>query len=286
VKTAASLPTPKECAEAVKAFLASGCERIGLGLEDFRVVGGFLIDAKTQVAHGEWERWVTRETPLSPRQARRYMQFHRATRGLPYGDVKRLQPAWDKTEGRSREPSTHASSPADEGDDADSESQGAEETGDTDSAKAKTVSQDRFEDDETEDCDSPGKSDSVSDLNEPQQVKAKRTGQLVDGDKRPVPPHLEDVFRQAKAFREWATRLSSIKREVTTTRKQVPDLFKQFREQPFNAGLKQAVDQLNLSAPFIVCSYCGGLDSENCTGCKGSGFLSKAQARCVPKELR
>ncbi len=244
-------------------------ESIGEVLEKSRILGGLLLDAKKLVKHGEWGRYLMKDTTVSPRKARRCMQFYTAAKGLPYRDFKRLQPVWDHVQGNAPQEKPDSKLP---------------------NAKSDVTSilnsEDEPESEPAPEPRPPGKTDATSDLKERQQVEAKRTEQLVDGDGRPVPPHLEDVFREAEAFREWSTRISSLKREVTVARKDDPAMFKQFREQPFNAGLKQAVDQLNLSAPFIVCSYCGGLDSENCTGCKGCGFLSRAQARCVPRELR
>ena len=38
-------------------------------------VGQALIEAKSSVAHGEWDRWLTLNVALSARSARRYMQL-------------------------------------------------------------------------------------------------------------------------------------------------------------------------------------------------------------------
>ena len=47
-------------------------------LEHYRHAGEMLIEAKEQVSHGSWSRWLTKNFELSQTQARRYMRLARA----------------------------------------------------------------------------------------------------------------------------------------------------------------------------------------------------------------
>jgi hypothetical protein len=67
----------------IKTELAAGYEA---GLEHYRRAGEMLNEAKDQVSHGSWTRWLTRNFELSQTQARRYMRLARAVDGD--GDFK------------------------------------------------------------------------------------------------------------------------------------------------------------------------------------------------------
>ena len=56
----------------IKSELDAGAEA---GLHHYRRAGEMLLEAKEQVAHGEWTAWVERNFHLSQTTARRYMQF-------------------------------------------------------------------------------------------------------------------------------------------------------------------------------------------------------------------
>jgi hypothetical protein len=47
------------------------------GLEHYRRAGEMLVEAKDQVAHGSWGRWLTKNFELSDRTAARYMRLAR-----------------------------------------------------------------------------------------------------------------------------------------------------------------------------------------------------------------
>src|SRR5262245_57417191 len=49
-----------------------------VGLEHYRRAGEMLIEAKDQVAHGSWARWLTKNFELSQTTAKRYMRLARA----------------------------------------------------------------------------------------------------------------------------------------------------------------------------------------------------------------
>jgi len=107
-----------------------------------------------------------------------------------------------------------------------------------------------------------------------------------DADGREIPTHLVGVFGTQGQFERFAQNLSTLKGQVRQAMEANPVAWSQFNENAFRAAISQCHGLLTLSAPFIVCSYCGASESENCRACKGTGFLSKAQARCAPEELR
>jgi hypothetical protein len=47
------------------------------GLEHYRRAGALLIEAKSQLQHGEWRAWLKRNFVLSHETARRYMTLAR-----------------------------------------------------------------------------------------------------------------------------------------------------------------------------------------------------------------
>lgn len=60
----------------IKIELAEGDQA---GLEHYRRAGEMLIEAKDQVAHGRWSRWLTENFELSQPTARRYMRLARTS---------------------------------------------------------------------------------------------------------------------------------------------------------------------------------------------------------------
>ena len=66
------------------------------GLEHYRKAGEMLIEAKDQVAHGSWSRWLTKNFELSQNTALRYMRLARKVEAEPkftargeYGSLRR-----------------------------------------------------------------------------------------------------------------------------------------------------------------------------------------------------
>jgi hypothetical protein len=107
-----------------------------------------------------------------------------------------------------------------------------------------------------------------------------------DVDGREIPEHLIGVFAAQEQFRDFTQDLSTLKGKVTQAVSVNPVAWSRFNNSAFGAAIEKARDLLTLSGPYIVCSYCGASESERCQACKGAGFLTKAQARCVPKEMR
>jgi len=108
----------------------------------------------------------------------------------------------------------------------------------------------------------------------------------VDADGKVIPPHLHTTFERGAELHSYAGVLSKLKGEISSIAKDHPMAWGRFNLNGFRADITQMASALRLSAPHIVCSYCSGEDSEKCDACKGLGFLSKAQSRCVPPELR
>jgi hypothetical protein len=64
------------------------------GREHYRLAGEMLIEAKDQVGHGGWGRWLTKNFDLSQSTARVYMRWardaqnERGARDLPYTSLR------------------------------------------------------------------------------------------------------------------------------------------------------------------------------------------------------
>lgn len=58
------------------------------GQEHYRIAGEMLIEAKDQVGHGGWGRWLTKNFDLSTRTAQEYMQWARKHEQLRAGGAQ------------------------------------------------------------------------------------------------------------------------------------------------------------------------------------------------------
>lgn len=63
------------------------------GVEHYRRAGEMLLEAKSQVSHGEWQGWLQRNFHRSERQALKYMQLARIAKSAPKGGFETLQDA-------------------------------------------------------------------------------------------------------------------------------------------------------------------------------------------------
>jgi hypothetical protein len=66
--------TPKRRLSAIAADLRKALRREATDIVD---IGRLLVEAKEQVAHGDWLPWLQREFSLSERSAQKYMRAHR-----------------------------------------------------------------------------------------------------------------------------------------------------------------------------------------------------------------
>ncbi len=108
----------------------------------------------------------------------------------------------------------------------------------------------------------------------------------LDPDGRPIPEHLTHTFEIAEQIKHLAREVTRVRTAIEQSAEAEPAAWSQIGLQDVTAKLKLVAEHLRLGAPYVVCVYCGGSDSESCRGCKGTGFLSKARARCAPRELR
>lgn len=108
--------------------------------------------------------------------------------------------------------------------------------------------------------------------------------QEVDADGRVIPEHLRHRFEIAEEIKHLAREVSRVRTSIEQSIEVEAAAWSQVNTQDVIAKLKYVADSMRLGAPYVVCVYCGGIDS--CQACKGTGFLSKARVRCAPKELR
>lgn len=117
-------------------------------------------------------------------------------------------------------------------------------------------------------------------------AREKKPGGPKDVDGREIPPHLVKVFNSSDLLKDLADDLESVHADAIVCAALNPQTFQRFDQKAFAAKIKQAQQIAESAIPHIVCPYCGGDHSKDCKSCKGAGFLSRAQALCVPAELR
>ncbi|MDI9434066.1 MAG: DUF3102 domain-containing protein [Planctomycetota bacterium] len=297
--TTAMTPLP-QLGKDIRTALATVRRCFGEGLEAARVVGAMLTEAKEQVAHGEWEKWLATETDLSARKARRYMEFYRLAVDAPHADLKCLQPIWDQVQGNSgRAKSDVHVRFADEDQDVDAgdetvtadEKERARRHRERAARKRDRVQRELARMRQTGDEEEEGEVNV-----ELEQVDDRHLGPCpetdaefetaVDADGRPIPQHLDHAFEIAEQIKHIAREVTNLRTTIEQSTEAEPMAWSQIGTQDAVAKLKLVAEGLRLGCPHVVCCYCGGEDSEKCQGCKGTGFLSKTRARCVPKELR
>jgi len=115
---------------------------------------------------------------------------------------------------------------------------------------------------------------------------AKLSEPKLDPDGRVIPGHLYRTFEVAEQIKRLAREVTRVRTAIEQSAEAEPAAWSQIGLQDVTAKLKLVAEHLRLGAPYVVCVYCGGSDSESCRGCKGAGFLSKARVRCAPPELR
>ncbi len=59
------------------------------GLEHYRRAGQMLVEAREQIPHGSWARWLTKNFELSDRTANRYMRLARVTESNDHTSASR-----------------------------------------------------------------------------------------------------------------------------------------------------------------------------------------------------
>lgn len=93
----------KTLAPLIKQELEAGDQA---GLEHYRRAGAMLNEAKEQLAHGAWGRWLSQHFALSSRQALRYMtlaRHHGEAKSAPGGGYGSLKEAIGEPQHRPKE---------------------------------------------------------------------------------------------------------------------------------------------------------------------------------------
>lgn len=263
----------KEAKEINKEHNALLTQLTSIGVRAARI-GEILAAVKEGLPHGQWEDWVSGNLDFGERQAQMYMQFHAKVEGLDCPTRALLADEWRELSNPKTTPKAQYTAllPPAETEDL-KRTEGAVEddekaTGDTKKAEIETPAE----------PPKPAQKPPKPTPRDPEIPK--------DAAGRAIPKNLRAVFEKSEQFKCFAQTVSTLKGQVRQAIEADPVVWSQFSENAFRAALDKCHDLLCLSGPHIVCPYCGGDQPENCKGCKGSGFLSKAQARCVPEEMR
>jgi len=262
--------TLKQLGTEVRTALATVRRNFAEGLEAARIVGALLAEVKEQAGHGQWEQWLERETDLSARTAQRYMKFYQLALDTPRADLKRLQPIWDGVQGHDSRSKSDARVVFDGGDSKDPEPPGEDRAPDHDATRLGPFNE--------TDAEFVEQSSETAPMG--------KVRQITDGDGREIPEHLTHTFDVAEDIKHIAREVTKLRTAIEQAAEAEPAAWSQVGVQGVTARLKLVSEALRLGCPYVVCSYCGGADSENCHGCEGAGFLGRLKARCAPEEMR
>jgi hypothetical protein len=244
----------KERAEQIKGVLGDFAHCLRATVKHAMTVGQLLCEQRAEMdaEGGGFVAWLKENVPLSKTTAYRWMELyeHCGQDESQFPNVGNLGDAY-----RLLEEKRAATKPEKKGD-------------------------------ESGTPDKPADSGSQTPVTDAKNPRADAESPPLDADGREIPGHLGETFAEAKEFRRFAMTLSVLKGQVARAVKANPRAYSQFSENAFRQAVGNAYRALTMSAPHIICSYCGGEDGGACRACGGTAFLSKAQARCVPREMR
>jgi hypothetical protein len=230
---------------------------VRLSLVDAQEAGRILLEVKERVGHGNFGKWIDTNLEFTQRTARTYMRVYENRALLDGTKELSIRNAYLLMPGDKERPAPKAEKP-----------------------KRKRF---RFE---KEVQAGPAKRTEPQAEPEPDPESPEPPKPHLDPDMHEIPERLMPVFLIAASFESFQQVLSYLKSQVRAAAKDNPDAWCQFNVSNFESHVDAARSALKLSAPYIVCSYCRADTAVECRACGGKGFLSRAKAAAVPKEIR
>jgi hypothetical protein len=236
---------------------------LGGAMDKAIAIGEELTAIKDELPHGEFGPWIEANMPFSRKSATNWMRIYAHRNDPNVQSIANLTDALNilklpATPGKpARKPSTKAKGKPSTAQEPPTQADPARDTPESTGEAAGGL------DDEPE---------------PPVEIR--------DADMRLIPEHLTAIFEAAAEFKRFMQTVSTLKRQVGEAMKAAPDTWARFSDNEFQSLTQRLRSLFKLSAPFIVCAYCAGEQSERCDACRGSGFLTSSQARCVPVEMR
>ena len=109
--------------------------------------------------------------------------------------------------------------------------------------------------------------------------------QVLDGTGWPIPTQLIPLWQRAEEVQEMLTTLSRVKGTLRTAQDNRDKLFAEVNFSSALSQLDQAWTDIKTAKPFAVCPTCQGQLPDQCTLCKGRGFISEHRWNtCVTRE--
>ena len=109
--------------------------------------------------------------------------------------------------------------------------------------------------------------------------------QVLDGTGWPIPTQLIPLWQRADEVQEMLTTLSRVKGALRTAQENRDKLFAEVNFSSALSQLDQAWTDIKTAKPFAVCPTCQGQLPDQCTLCKGRGFISEHRWNtCVTRE--
>ena len=109
--------------------------------------------------------------------------------------------------------------------------------------------------------------------------------QVLDGTGWPIPTQLIPLWQRAEEVQEMLTTLSRVKGALRAAQENKDKLFAEVNFSSALSQLDQAWTDIKTAKPFAVCPTCQGQLPDQCTLCKGRGFISEHRWNtCVTRE--
>lgn len=102
-----------------------------------------------------------------------------------------------------------------------------------------------------------------------------------------IPDEILPLWNRREEVKEIQRAIATALRMVKSAHEKPDPLWQGVGMQSIAIALNNAKRDLDLAHPYAVCCACQGRATENCTACKGRGFISKHHFdSCVPEEFK
>jgi hypothetical protein len=102
---------------------------------------------------------------------------------------------------------------------------------------------------------------------------------------KPVPESIMEIFGRADEIKTMIRQLSLMLTKLKES--QDDELYQYLKIEPIQAMIKDVKRSLRFAVPYAICPYCfADEDNQNCKACNGTGWVSEAIYKAVPKELK
>lgn len=104
----------------------------------------------------------------------------------------------------------------------------------------------------------------------------------------PIPEQILEIWNLTnKELKEYTQQISKVRSGIRKIMEESGDnpVWRKVSVNSVMVALDNAYREISGGIPYCVCPYCQGKVSNNCDGCKQTGFLGRFDAHAVPKEL-